>query len=93
MPPVPADWRARAARSRTEPMKKQARTLRKHRELILNWFRAKRAISTGTVEGLNSKAKLALGKAYEFKNPENADIALDHQLGDLPEPKVTREFC
>ena len=74
-------------------MKKVARTLRKHRELILNWFRAKGTISSGAVEGLNSKAKLALRKAYGFKNPENAEIALYHQLGDLPEPKVTHEFC
>jgi hypothetical protein len=39
-------------RSRIEPMKKIARSLRKHRELILNYFRAKKTISSGTVEGL-----------------------------------------
>ncbi len=39
-------------------MKKIARMCRRHRELILNWFKAKGAISNGIVEGLNNKAKL-----------------------------------
>jgi transposase len=34
-------WCTRALRSRIEPMKKVARTMRGHRELILNWFRAR----------------------------------------------------
>ena len=33
-------WCTRAMRSRLEPMKKVAKMLRNHRELILNWFRA-----------------------------------------------------
>lgn len=37
-----------------------ARTLRAHRPLLLNWFRAKGAVSAGTVEGFNNKAKLVL---------------------------------
>jgi hypothetical protein len=45
-------------RSRIEPMKKVARMLRSHRELLLNWFRAKKQISAGVVEGFNNKAKL-----------------------------------
>ena len=45
-------WCTRALRSRLEPMKKVARTLRAHRPLILNWFRAKREISSGAVEGM-----------------------------------------
>jgi transposase len=42
-------------RSRIEPMKKVARTLRAHREL--NYFRARKEFSSGVIEGLNSKAK------------------------------------
>jgi len=38
-------------RSRIEPMKKVAGTLRAHRELILNYFRAKKQFSSGIVEG------------------------------------------
>jgi transposase len=56
-------WCTRAMRSRLEPMKKVARTLRSHRELILNWFRAKKEISAAAVEGMNANAKLALRKA------------------------------
>jgi len=31
-------WCTRTMRSKIEPMKKVAKTLRRHRELILNWF-------------------------------------------------------
>jgi hypothetical protein len=34
-------------RSRIEPMKKIARTLRSHRALILNYFRARKQLSSG----------------------------------------------
>jgi transposase len=39
-------------RSRLEPMKKVARSLRNHRELILNWFRARKQYNSGVVEGM-----------------------------------------
>jgi transposase len=47
------DWSTRVLRSRIEPMKKVARTLRRHEGLLLNWVRAYGTISAGTVEGLN----------------------------------------
>jgi transposase len=50
-------WCTRTMRSKIEPMKKVARTLRKHSALILNWFRAKGTVSAGIVEGLNNKVK------------------------------------
>ena len=40
-------------RSRIEPMKKIARSLRNHRELILNYCRAQKLLSSGVVEGLH----------------------------------------
>jgi transposase len=49
---------------RIEPMKKIARSLRQHRELILNYFRAGKLISSGVVEGLNNKAKVTMRKSY-----------------------------
>lgn len=85
-------WCARTMRSKIEPMKKVARTLRNHRELILNWFRAKGAISAGTVEGLNNKVKLTTRKSYGFRTYEAIEIALYHNLGGLPEPKFTHRF-
>ena len=87
------EWCTRAMRSKLEPMKKQARSLRKHRRLLLNWFHAHGEISAGIVEGLNNKAKLAMRKAYGFRTPEGIETALYHQLGRLPEPKLTHEFC
>jgi len=67
--------------------------LRKHKPLILNWFRAKGELSSGVVEGLNLKAKLTARKSYGFKNPEMQKIALYHQLGKLPTPEWTHKFC
>jgi transposase len=85
-------WCRRVMRSRIEPMKKQARSLREHRELILNWFRAKGTISAGVVEGLNYNAKLTMKKAYGFRTAQGVKMALYHRLGTLPEPEVTHRF-
>lgn len=86
-------WCTRTMRSKIEPMKQVARSLREHRDLILNWFRAKGTISAGTVEGLNNKAKLTTRKSYGFRTFEAAETALYHTLGALPEPESTHEFC
>lgn len=86
-------WCTRTMRSRLEPMKKVARMLRGHRELLMNWFRAKGAISAGIVEGFNNKAKLTIRKAYGFRSFRTAEIALYHTLGKLPEPEVAHRFC
>jgi transposase len=87
------EWATRTMRSRLAPMKKVAKMLRSHKELILNWFRAGGELSSGPVEGLNNKAKLAIRKAYGFKTMECLQIALYHQLGDLNEPPSTHRFC
>ena len=87
-------WCTRAMRSRLAPMKKVARTLRSHRELILNWFRAKKEISAAAVEGMNANAKLALRKARGFRTYEVLETALYHEMGHLPEPACgTHRFC
>lgn len=85
-------WCTKVMRSKIEPMKKMAKSIRKHKPLILNWFKAKKALSSGVVEGLNNKAKVATKKAYGFKTFECAEIALYHQLGKLPEPLTTHRF-
>lgn len=86
------EWCVRVMRSRIEPMKKVARSLRKHSELILNWFRAKGTISAGVVEGLNNKAKRTMRIAYGFGMFSAIENALYHVLGDLPEPEFTHRF-
>ena len=85
-------WCTRSLRSRLDPMKKVARTLRAHRALLLNWFRAKGTFSSGAVEGFNSKAKLTMRKSYGFRTYRAMEIALYHTLGALPEPKLTHRF-
>jgi transposase len=87
------EWTRRAMRSRLEPMKKVARTLRNHRPLIVNWFRAKGEVSSGAVEGLNNKVKLVTRRSYGFRTARVAKLALMHNLGRLPEPKHTHRFC
>jgi len=87
------DWCKQAMRSRIEPMKKVAKTLRGHRELILNYFRAKKKLSSGVVEGLNNKAKLTMRKSYGFRTFHVTETALYHTLGKLPEPPCTHRFC
>ena len=87
------EWCTRTMRSQIEPMKKVARSLRSHRPLILNWFRACGTMSSGTVEGFNTKAKLTIRKAFGFRTYEAQETALYHTLGKLPEPKFTHRFC
>jgi transposase len=79
-------------RSRIEPMKKVAKTLLGHRELILNYFRAKKQFSSGVIEGLNNKDKLTMRKAYGFRTFPVIELALYHALGKLPEPNVAHKF-
>lgn len=86
-------WCTKVMRSRIEPMKKVARMLRGHHALMLNWFRAKGQLSSGIVEGFNTRAKLVSRKAFGFRTYHAAEIALYHALGDLPEPEFTHRFC
>ena len=79
-------------RSRIEPMKKVARMLRAHRELILNYFRARKEFSSGVIEGLNNQAKVTMRKSYRFRTFRVTELALYHSLGKLPEPELTHRF-
>ena len=85
-------WCRQVMRSRIEPMKKIARTLRAHRELILNYFRARKEFSSGVIEGLNNKAKVTMRKSYGFRTFRVTELALYHSLGKLPEPELTHRF-
>jgi len=86
------EWCHQTMRSRIEPMKKIARSLRQHLELILNYFRAQKLISSGVVEGLNNKAKVTMRKSYGFRIYRVLELALYHSLGMLPEPESTHDF-
>jgi transposase len=85
-------WCSQVMRSRLEPMKKVAKTIRAHKQLILNWFEAKNVISLGAVEGQNNKAKVVIRKSYGFKTSEMLKISLYHKLGKLPVPELAHEY-
>lgn len=85
-------WCRTAMRSRIEPIKKMALQFRGHRELILNYFRAKKEFSSGVVEAMNNNAKLTMRRAYGFKSLNALEIALFHQLGALPVPPIANKF-
>lgn len=85
-------WCQKVRRSRLEPLKKVAATLTEHRDILLNYFRAKKAFSSGIVEGLNNKVKLTFRKSYGFRTDNARKIALYHALGKLPEPELTHRF-
>ncbi len=68
------------------------RSLRNHEPLLINWFRAKASISSGVVEGFNNKAKLTMRKSYGFRTQRVIQLALYHNLGDLPEPNFAHKF-
>ena len=74
-------WCKEAIRSRPGPMTKVARSLRRHRRLILNWFNAGGTISSGIVEGFNGKTKLTTRKAYGFRTTQGIAFALFHSMG------------
>ncbi len=69
-------WCTKTMWSKIEPMKRVAKMLRRHRPLLMNWFRAKKPFSSGIVEGFNTKAKLTTRKAYGFRTYHAAEIAL-----------------
>ena len=85
-------WCTRAMRSKLEPMKGVAKMLRRHHDLILNWFVMNGKLSSGIVEGFNTKAKLTIRKAFGFRSYKALRVALLHQLGDLPTPEFTHRY-
>ena len=85
-------WCTQVMRSKLEPMKAVARTIRSHKQLILNWFEAKNVISLGAVEGQNNKAKVVIRKSYGFKTADMLKISLYHKLGKLPVPEIAHEY-
>jgi transposase len=86
-------WTTRAMRSQLEPMKKVARMLRAHEDLLLNYFRAKRQYTSAMVEGMNHKARVSLARNYGHRSFEVLKLVLYHTLGDLPEPPSRHKFC
>lgn len=62
------DWIARAQASGIQMLQKFARTLQIHRTGLLNWY--KFPISTGPLEGTNTKIRVLQRQAYGFRDHE-----------------------
>lgn len=71
-------WHSWARRSRLEPFKRLANTLKEHRPGILRGFDSK--LSNGYVEGFNSLVQAAKAKARGYRRPQNL-IAIAYLLG------------
>ena len=85
-------WLVRAMRSKLPELKKVAKSLRRHQDLLLSYFALKERLSNAAVEGMNLKAKLTMRKAYGFKMFRTIELALYHTLAQLPEPVPTHRF-
>jgi transposase len=62
-------WYGWAIRSRLEPMKKVARTLKQHQDGVLRWFDTK--IANGLIEAINSLVQAAKAKARGYRSLRN----------------------
>jgi transposase len=87
------NWIELTKRKGLKPMVRVAKMLERHRDLLMNYFRARREFSSAVVEGLNNKARVSLAKSYGHRSYDVLEVALYHALGDLPEPPLTHKFC
>jgi transposase len=85
-------WTTKVMRSKIEPMKAVAKTIRNHECLILNWFEAKGQLHLGAVEGLNNKLKSSIRNSYGIKTFKILEVMLYHRLGDLPVTEDAHKF-
>lgn len=68
-------------RSRLEPMKNVASTLKNHKEQILNYFENK--YTNAILEGLNSIIQNVKRKARGFRNTQNFILMIYLVTGDI----------
>ena len=67
-------WYSWAIRSRLEPIKKAARTLKTHLEQVLNYFTHR--LTNALSEGLNSVIERLKQQACGYRNDDNLRIAI-----------------
>lgn len=86
-------WVEVVRRSEIRPMMRVAEMMARHKELMLNYFRAKKQYTNAVTEGKNHKARVMLAKSYGHRSYKVLELALYHALGELPEPPRTHKFC
>jgi len=77
-------WYFWATHSRLEPIIQFAKTVKQHWTGILNYFHSK--ITNGIIEGINSKIKTAMKRAYGFKSFKYIRIIVYLVAGKLSLP-------
>lgn len=78
------DWTRSALLSRREPLRRFARTVRKHSEGILNYFRFN-GLTNALAEGTNNKVKLAIHRAFGFHLFESLAAMIYLYCSGLPQ--------
>ncbi|MDR0362038.1 MAG: transposase [Planctomycetota bacterium] len=73
-------------------MKKKARMLRSHYDLLPNWFKACKEYNNGITEGLNNKSQTRIKLAYGYRTTKTLMLTLFHQLGNLSRPELSHRF-
>jgi len=63
------EWYTWAVHSQLEPMNKVAKSLKKHKDGILRWFKTK--MTNGLLEGINSLVQASKRKARGYRSSEN----------------------
>lgn len=63
------EWYNWAVHSQLEPMNKLAKTLKRHKNGILRWFKTK--MTNGLLEGINSLVQASKRKARGYRSSEN----------------------
>lgn len=79
-------WYSWARRSRLEPMKEAAKTIKDHWDGVVQWYDSR--INNGILEGLNSLIQSAKSKARGFKTFRNFKILIYLVTADLDFAKV-----
>jgi transposase len=72
------DW---AIRSRLDPIKQFARTLKEHWDGIVRWFESK--LTNGLLEGLNSLVQAAKARARGYRSTENFKLMIYLIVGNM----------
>lgn len=86
------EWFGRAKRSRLEPIKAAADTIKRHLEGILTYF--KHRITNASAEGLNSLIQSLKTAARGYRNFANYRAAILFHLGKLDlKPITTHTFA
>lgn len=66
-----------------ERIKKVAKRLCKHQELLLNYFSVNERLSNSAVDGFNLNVKLTIRKFFDFRVFKLIEVALYHTLGNF----------